>query len=124
MIKLQIDKVLSLHRLLTAQTGGDPAMRDFALLDSALASPFQTFDGQPLYPSVEEKGARLCFSLIANHAFVDGNKRMGMYALLIFLSINGVAFHPTVEDVVRVGFAVAAGEMGYEDLLSWIRAVR
>ena len=120
MIRLDTDKVLLLHKLITEETGGDPSVRDLALLDSALASAFQTFDGRELYPSKEEKGARLGYSLISNHAFVDGNKRIGMYVLLTFLEVNGVRIHPSVDDVARVGLAVADGQMNYRELLAWI----
>ncbi|MBP3572915.1 MAG: type II toxin-antitoxin system death-on-curing family toxin [Clostridia bacterium] len=120
MIKFSQEKVLLLHKLITAETGGDPNVRDIALLNSALESAFQTFDGQELYPTKEEKGARIGYALISNHAFVDGNKRIGMYVLLTFLETNGIKIHPTVDDVARVGLAVAAGEMQYEDLLEWI----
>ncbi len=120
MIKFSKEKVLLLHRLITEETGGDPNIRDLQLLDSALESVFQTFGGKELYPTKEEKGARLGYALISNHAFVDGNKRIGMYALLTFLETNGIKIHPTSEDVARVGLAVAAGEMKYEGLLEWI----
>ena len=120
MIKLSLEKVLLLHEILSEETGGDPGVRDLALLESALESAFQTFGGEDLYPSKEEKGARIGYSLISNHAFVDGNKRIGMYVLLVFLEINGVKLHPAVDDVARVGLAVAAGEMKYEDLLEWV----
>lgn len=120
MIKLSQDKVLLLHQLITKETGGDPNVRDIALLDSALESAFATFDGQELYPTKEEKGARLGYALISNHAFVDGNKRIGMYVLLTFLETNGIKIRPTNEEVARVGFAVAAGKMKYQDLLDWI----
>ena len=120
MIKFSQEKVLLLHKLITAETGGDPNVRDIALLNSALESAFQTFDGQELYPTKEDKGARIGYALISNHAFVDGNKRIGMYVLLTFLETNGIKIHPTVDDVARVGLAVAAGEMQYEDLLEWI----
>ena len=120
MIKFSQDKILLLHKLITEETGGDQNVRDLALLNSAIESAFQTFDGKELYPTKEEKGARLGYSLISNHAFVDGNKRIGMYVLLTFLETNGVKITPTVEDVARVGIAVASGEMGYEDLLNWI----
>ena len=121
MIKFSQEKVLLLHKLITAETGGDPNVRDIALLNSALESAFQTFDGQELYPTKEEKGARIGYALISNPAFVDGNKRIGMYVLLTFLETNGIKIHPTVDDVARVGLAVAAGEMQYEDLLEGIR---
>ncbi len=123
MIQYSQDKVLLLHQLLIEETGGSPDLRDISLLDSALESAFQTFDGQELYPTKEEKGARLGYALISNHAFVDGNKRIGMYILMSFLELNGIRLQPTPDDVVRVGLAVASGEMTYEDLLAWIHAV-
>lgn len=120
MIKFSREKVLLLHRLITEETGGDPNIRDTAMLDSALESAFQTFDGDELYPTKEEKAARIGYSLISNHAFVDGNKRIGMYILLTFLETNGIRIHPTNDDVARVGLAVASGKMDYDDLLKWI----
>ena len=120
MIKFSEEKVLLLHKFITAETGGDPNLRDKALLESALESAFATFDGEELYPTQQEKAARLGDSLISNHAFVDGNKRIGMYVMMTFLEVNGIKIRPTVDDVARVGLAVAAGEMKYEDLLAWI----
>ena len=120
MIKFSQEKVLLLHKLITEETGGDTNIRDTDLLNSALESAFATFDGKELYPSKEEKGARLGFSLISNHAFVDGNKRIGMYVLLTFLEVNGIKLRPTNNEVARVGLAVASGEMKYDDLLNWI----
>lgn len=124
MIRLHQEKVLFLHALLTKETGGDPNVRDMALLDSALESAFLTFDGEELYPTKEEKAARLAFALIANHAFVDGNKRIGVLVLLTFLEVNGIRLNVDNDDVARMGLAVAAGTMKYGDLLTWIRAHR
>ena len=120
MIKFSEEKVLLLHKLITAETGGDPSVRDLHLLNSALESAFATYDGKELYPSKQEKGARLGYALISNHAFVDGNKRIGMYVLLTFLETNGIKLRPTNEEVARVGLAVASGEMKYDALLEWI----
>lgn len=120
MIKFSREKVLLLHQIISEATGGDPNLRDINLLDSALESAFQTFDGNELYPSKEEKAARIGYALISNHAFVDGNKRIGMYILLSFLETNGIKIRPTNEEVIRVGLATAAGEMKYEDILEWI----
>ena len=120
MIKFSREKVLLLHKLITEETGGDPSVRDIALLESALESAFATFDGVELYPTKQEKGARIGYSLISNHAFVDGNKRIGMYVLLTFLETNGIKIRPANEEVARVGLAVASGEMKYKDLLEWI----
>ena len=120
MIRLSQEKVLALHEILTKETGGDPNVRDIALLNSAIESAFATFDGQELYPTKQEKGARLGFSLISNHAFVDGNKRIGMLVMLVFLEVNGINLRLTNEEIARVGLAVAAGEMKYQELLEWI----
>ena len=122
MIKLSRDKVLKLHKIISEETGGDPNVRDMDLLESALESAHATFGGEELYPTIEEKAARIGFSLISNHAFVDGNKRIGIFVMLIFLDINGRAIHPTNEEVARAGLAVASGEMGYDALLDWIKA--
>ena len=120
MIKFSREKVLLLHQIISEATGGDPNLRDIGLLDSALESAYQTFDGKELYPTKQEKAARIGYSLISNHAFVDGNKRIGMYVLLMFLETNGIRIDPTNDDVARVGLAVASGEMKYDDLLKWI----
>lgn len=120
MIKLSEEKVLTLHRLITKETGGDPNIRDKGLLDSAITAAFATFDGNELYPTVEEKGAKIGYSLIANHAFVDGNKRIGIFVMMTFLEVNGIKIRPTNKEVVRVGLAVASGEMKYKELLDWI----
>ena len=120
MIRISEEKAMALHTLMTTATGGDDGVRDRGLLSSALEAAFATFGGTELYPTTEEKGARLGHSLIANHAFVDGNKRIGMFVMMIFLELNGVHIHPNVDDVAVVGIAVAAGDMGYDELLAWI----
>ena len=91
-------------------------------VSSAIESINQTFDGKELYPSKEEKGARLGYSLISNHSFLDGNKRIGMFVMLTFLEVNGIRLECTNEDVAEAGLAVAAGKMGYEDLLEWVKS--
>ena len=121
MIRFSQEKVLLLHQLLIQETGGSPELRDVNLLDSALESVFQTFGGQELYPTKEEKGARLGFTLISNHAFVDGNKRIGMYVMLTFLEVNGIHLQYTDEEMVHVGLSVAAGTMKYTELLAWVK---
>ena len=121
MIKFSKEKVLLLHKLLAEATGGSVGVRDEGLLDSALESSFASFDGQELYPSKEEKGARLGYTLISNHAFVDGNKRIGVYVMLSFLEMNGIKIRCTDEELVYVGLSVAEGSMDYETLLQWVR---
>ena len=120
MIKFSKDKVLLLHQLIVQETGGSDGVRDFGLLDSALESAYATFDGVELYPSKEEKGAKIGYSLISNHAFVDGNKRIGMYIMLTFMEVNGIPITATDEEIIEVGLSVADGKMKYNDLLEWI----
>ena len=120
MIRFSKEKVLLLHKLMAEATGGSIGLRDEGLLDSALEGIYATFDGQELYPSKEEKGARLGYSLISNHAFVDGNKRIGIYVMLTFLEVNGIRLECTDRDIVHVGLSVADGTMKYEELLAWV----
>lgn len=120
MIKFSKEKVLLLHQLLAEATGGSVGVRDEALLDSALESAFAGFGDKEFYPSKEEKGARLGYTLISNHAFVDGNKRIGIYVMLSFLEMNGIRIKCTDEDIIFAGLSVADGSMGYEELLQWV----
>ena len=124
MIKFSKEKVLLLHKLIAEETGGSIGVRDEALPESALENVFSGFGGQEFYPTKEEKGARLGYALISNHAFVDGNKRIGMYVMLTFLEVNGIRLDCTNDEVVEVGLAVASGAMDYEALLEWVRAHR
>ena len=124
MIKFSKDKVLLLHQLIAQETGGSIGVRDEGLLESALEVAFSSFGGDEFYPSKEEKGARLGYNLISNHAFVDGNKRIGMYVMLTFLEVNGIHMDCTNDEVATVGLAVASGEMDYDQLLNWVRSHR
>ncbi len=121
MIKFSKEKILLLHQLIAQETGGDAGVRDYGLLESALESAYQTFGGKELFPSKEEKAAKLGFSLISNHAFVDGNKRIGMYVMLTFLEMNGIHISPSDDDVINLGLAVASGRSYYDDILEWIK---
>ena len=121
MIRFSKEKVKLLHQLLAEATGGSVGVRDEGLLDSALESAFSGFGDQEFYPSKEEQGARLGYALISNHAFVDGNKRIGMYIMLTFLEMNGIRIHCTDEELVHIGLSVADGSMKYEELLQWVR---
>ena len=120
MIKFSKEKVLLLHQIMAEATGGSVGVRDDGLLDSALEAAFAGFGGKEFYPTKEEKGARIGFSLISNHAFVDGNKRIGIYVMLSFLEMNGIRIQCTDDELVHVGLSVADGSMGYEELLDWM----
>ncbi|MCL2228611.1 MAG: type II toxin-antitoxin system death-on-curing family toxin [Firmicutes bacterium] len=121
MKKLDKDMVLLIHQLLNEQSGGSVGVLDVKLLDSALESVFATYDGKDLYPTKEEKGARLGYALIKNHAFVDGNKRIGVHIMTLFLSLNGIDLYHTENEIVELGVEVATGETTYEQLLEWIQ---
>ncbi len=120
MIKIDKEKVLLLHQIMAEATGGSVGVRDEALLESALENCFATFDGKELYPSKEEKAASIGFSLVSNHAFVEGNKRIGVYIMLSFLELNGIRITATNEEVVDLGLSLADGSVKYEELLNWI----
>ena len=122
MIRIGKEKVLLLHQLMAEATGGEVGVRDEALLESALENVYATFDGIELYPSKEEKAARLGFSLISNHAFIDGNKRIGIYIMLLFLELNGIRIEATNDEVYSLGMKVADGSADYEYILSWIKS--
>lgn len=120
MIRLIKNQVINMHSLLIKRTGGSSGIRDDGLLTSALNSPFQTFDGEDLYDTIHEKAAKLCYFLVKNHPFTDGNKRIGVLSMLVFLEINGIKLTFTNADLVRIGFGLADGSVNEEDLLLWI----
>ena len=121
MIKFDKDKVMLLHQIMIEHSGGSAGVRDFDLLDSALESVYQTFGGVELYPTKEEKAARLGFNLISNHSFIDGNKRIGILVMLIFLEQSGVIIKATNREIVKIAYSIAEGKSKYEDLYEWIK---
>jgi len=118
--KLTKEQILVLHHELIEAHGGSDGLRDDGLLDSALASPFQTFDGQPMLPTVQQKAARLGFGLIMNHPFIDGNKRIGVHVMLTMLAMNGIELEYTQKELYEIILRVASGEVSYDELLSWV----
>lgn len=119
---LSLKEVLDLHRQIIEQTGGALGVRDLGLVESALAQPVMTFDGQDLYPTVIEKASALGFSLIKNHPFLDGNKRIGHAALETFLVLNGHEIAAPVDEQERVILGVAAGQLPRAEFTEWLRA--
>ncbi len=120
MIKLTKEQVLMLHSQLIEATGGSYGVRDKSLLDSALESPFQSFDGEELYPSIQAKAARLCYGLVKNHAMIDGNKQLGAHVMLVFLVVNGYELGYTQNELSDLILDVADDKKGYENILTWI----
>ena len=120
MKKLSKEQILMLHTQLIQQTGGSDGVRDYSLLDSALETPFQSFGGDELYPTIQAKAARLGYGLIKNHCMIDGNKRIGTHAMLVFLALNGIELKYTQKELYETILDVAAGNMEYEGLLQWV----
>ena len=120
MIRITKKQVLMLHKQLIDEYGGSPGVRDENLLESALETPFQSFGGEELYPSIQAKAARLCYGLVKNHSMVDGNKRIGAHAMLVFLALNGRELEYTQKELSNIILEIAAGSKEYDDLLQWI----
>lgn len=117
MIKFNKERILLLYQMMVESTGGTFGIRDESMLDSATEAPYQTFDGVELFPSKLEKAARLGFGLVANHPFIDGNKRIGVYIMLSFLEVNGIHLEFSDEEIEDMVLGIAAGKYGYEDIL-------
>lgn len=117
---LKKEQVLSLHKELIDHFGGTYGIRDEALLESALAAPFQYYGNTPAYPSIRKKAARLGYGIIKNHPMVDGNKRLGAHCMLILLAINDIQLYYTQKEFSDLIIWLAAGGLTYEDLLLWI----
>ena len=120
MKKLSKKQILMLHTQLIQQTGGSEGVRDYNLRDSALETPFQSFGGDELYPTIQAKAARLGYGLIKNHCMIDGNKRIGTHAMLVFLALNGIELKYMQKELYETILDVAAGKIEYEYLLQWV----
>ena len=120
MITLRSSQVKHLHRKLLNSTGGIDGIRDEGMLDSALSNIFQTFGGVELYPSAISKIARITYSLVCNHPFIDGNKRIGTYVMLVLLELNHIDVEFTDEDIIYIGLELANNRMNDKQLQDYI----
>lgn len=118
---LALAEVLELHRSVIERWGGASGIRDLGALESALAQPRQSFAGQDLYPEITSKAAALCFSLVLNHPFVDGNKRIGHAAMETFLMGNGHELRATVDEQERIMLDLAAGTLSRDTFTEWVK---
>jgi death-on-curing protein len=121
MIKLTKDNILTLYKIMVDNTGGTIGIRDTSLLESALNAPFQTFGDEELYPSIIEKASRLCYGLIKNHPFIDGNKRIGVYAMLVFLELNNLNLNFSDEEIINIALKTADSSYSYDDILGVLK---
>ena len=120
MIRLTKEQIIILHKHLIEETGGTDGLRDEGLLDSALIAPSQGYGTIDAFPSLQQKAARLGYGLIQNHAFIDGNKRIGTHAMLVFLALNGIDLEYTQDELSEMVFGVASGKISFENMLNWI----
>jgi death on curing protein len=121
-VYLKLEEVLKLHKEVIDRSGGSEGILNLGALQSAIAQPQMTFDGQDLYPELSDKAAALGFSLINNHCFVDGNKRIGKEAMEVFLVTNGFEIDAHVDEQEKIILAVASSEMKREPFTEWVRA--
>jgi len=120
MKRLSLETIVDMHGELIAQTGGLGGVRDANMLDASVNSPFHTFDGQNLYPTVQAMAAHLAFSIIKNHPFLDGNKRIGVLAMLVFLEMNGLPVTCTNDELAAIGLGLAESTIDEAGLIEWI----
>lgn len=124
MILLTVDEIILIHDKLLVATGGTPGLRDRGLLESAVFGLNAGFEDIEQYPTIEEKAARLAYALVGNHAFVDGNKRVGMLAMLMMLALNEVTMQYTQVELIKLGLDTASGVIKYNEILCWIEQHR
>ena len=120
-IQFTIQDIYELHTQLENTFILSPGIRDKNLLASAVNTPFQTFMGNDLYPSIYDKAAQLCYGIANNHPFTDGNKRTALHSMYVYLIINGYDITATQQDVENLIINVAAGRMHTTELSKWLQ---
>lgn len=121
MKSLTIEQLIMFHKKITNASGGSHGVKDQGLIDSALNRCNATFDGNDLYPTIIEKIAVTTVSLVKNHGFVDGNKRVGVSVMLILLSLNSIEIKYSQEELINLGLGLASGELNEENVITWIK---
>lgn len=120
-IQFTIQDIHELHTQLENVFVLSSGVRDENLLASAVNTPFQTFMGNDLYPSIYDKAAQLCYGIANNHPFIDGNKRTALHSMYVYLIINGFDITASQQDVENLIINVAAGNMTNVELAQWLR---
>jgi death-on-curing protein len=118
--RISVSQIVEIHRRLVNQTGGMEGVRDMILLDSAVMSPFQTFEGADLYPDLHAKAAQMGYQLINNHPFFDGNKRTGIHIMFLFLLINGEKIAAADKEKIELGLNIAEGKINPPEISLWL----
>jgi len=117
---ISVEDVILFHEKIIQATGGSDGVRDRGVIESALNRAQQTFDGKDLYEGIEKKVAVTCYSLVKNHGFVDGNKRIGVAVMLLLLRLNRIKVQYPQAELVELGLQSAAGEITEEEIEHWI----
>lgn len=115
-------QVLMLHSMLVSESGGLDGLRDEGLLESAINAPFQSFDDKDFYPTILEKAARLCYNLVKNHPFIDGNKRIGTHCMIVFLELNNTFIKYDDKELIDIILSIADGKVDDKALVTWLQA--
>jgi death on curing protein len=122
LISITLAELLKIHTVLIRETGGSDGVRDQVLLESALTLPYATFGGEELYTSIAEKTAAMGYSLLKNHGFIDGNKRIAVAAMDVFLLTNGYSLNIATDDAERMILDAAASVVSREQFSAWVQA--
>lgn len=116
-----VSDIIILHQKVIDKTGGSHGVRDLGLIESAVSRAYATFGGNDLYETVEAKIAVTAYSLVSNHGFVDGNKRVGIAAMLLLLRLNGYKFQYSQQELTDLGLGLATGNLNENDIQKWIK---
>ncbi|APC39249.1 type II toxin-antitoxin system death-on-curing family toxin [Clostridium estertheticum] len=119
---ISVEYILKLHEKLISTTGGSDGVRDIELLKSSIENSKVTFDGEDLYKSIEEKCSNICYCIINNHTFIDGNKRSGIYVMLLLLEYNEIKLSFTQNELIDLGLGIAKGELKQKNIYEWIKS--
>lgn len=121
MKNIELGDVLIFHRKLIEQTGGSDGIRDLGLVESALNRAFMTFEGEDLYKEIEDKVSAITYSLVNNHGFVDGNKRIGIAVMLLLLRLNDIKVKYSQSELISLGLGIADGSFEEKEIKQWIK---
>ncbi len=121
MKKLGLEDVLVFHRKLIEQTGGSDGIRDLGLIESALNRAFMTYEGKDLYQEIEDKISVITYSLVNNHGFVDGNKRIGVAVMILLFRLNDIKVNYSQKELIDLGLGIADGFLKENEIKQWIK---
>ena len=119
---ISVKQTLLIHERAIKIHGGSNGVRDQGSLESALARPFQTFDGEELYQSFEEKAAAIAESIIINHPFVDGNKRTGYILMEAILKFGNINIISSDAEIYKMVIDISTGDLRFDEIVIWLKA--